>query len=115
MATSFLSMNTQQYNPYQNFAPQQTSSTSGSQDTTAQPTTQPTSTASSSSSAQDDDTVKLSETAQAKLMHQQGQSVSAIAASLGTTTKQIDQDLSITLDEELQKTLEATTSSAASA
>jgi uncharacterized FlaG/YvyC family protein len=82
-----------------------------------------TSTASSSSSAQQtktntqaaqsqDDTVKLSETAQAKLLHQQGQSVSAIASTLGTTAKAINEDLGITLEETIAKTLEETASAA---
>lgn len=111
MATSFLSMNPQQFNPYQSYNSTSTSGTSDAQASMPQPPSQPTSTA--SSSAAQDDTVKLSETAQAKLMHQQGQSVSAIASALGTSTKQIDSDLNITLDEALQKTLEETTSSAA--
>jgi hypothetical protein len=58
------------------------------------------------------DTVKLSQTAQAKLLHSQGQSVSNIANSLGTTTKEIDNDLGITLEKELEKTLQETESSA---
>jgi hypothetical protein len=81
------------------------------------------STTSSSSSAQQtktntqaaqsqDDTVKLSETAQAKLLHQQGQSVSAIASTLGTTTKAINEDLGITLEETIAKTLQETVSAA---
>jgi hypothetical protein len=58
------------------------------------------------------DTVKLSETAQAKLLHSQGQSVGTIASALGTTTKQIDSDLGITLEKELEKTLQETESAA---
>jgi hypothetical protein len=61
---------------------------------------------------QQEETVKLSSAAQAKLLHQQGQSVTAIAASLGTTTKQVNDYLGITLQAELTKTLEATTQAA---
>lgn len=60
------------------------------------------------------DTVKLSEAAQAKLMHAQGQSINQIASSLGTTTKSIDTDLGITLETELAQTLQATESSSTS-
>lgn len=56
------------------------------------------------------DTVKLSEAAQAKLLHAQGQSVSNIASSLGTTTKEINSDLGITLEKELEKAVEETVS-----
>jgi hypothetical protein len=58
------------------------------------------------------DTVKLSEAGKAKLLHSQGQSVGNIASSLGTTTKEINSDLGITLDEELEKTLQETESAA---
>lgn len=102
MSTSFLS-----FNPYQSFSSQPFSGTTGTQDFMPQPPSQSTST--SSSAATQDDSVKLSETAQAKLLHQQGQSVSAIAASLGTTTAAINEDLGITIDEALQKALEQTT------
>lgn len=108
MSTSFLS-----FNPYQNFNFQQASGTSDAQASMPQPPSQPTPSSSSSAAAQDD-SVKLSETAQAKLLHQQGQSVSAIAASLGTSTKAIDEDLGITLSEAMQKTLEETTTAASS-
>jgi hypothetical protein len=56
--------------------------------------------------------VRLSETARAKLLHSQGEAVQAIASSLGTTSKEIDNDLGITLDEELQKVLQETESAA---
>jgi hypothetical protein len=58
------------------------------------------------------DTVKLSVAAQAKLLHSQGQSVSNIANSLGTTTKEIDSDLGITLEKELEQEIQATESAA---
>jgi hypothetical protein len=59
------------------------------------------------------DTVKLSVTAQAKLMHSQGQSVNDIANSLGTTAKEINSDLGITLEKALEKAIQATESAAA--
>lgn len=55
-----------------------------------------------------DDTVKLSETAQAQLLYKQGLSVSTIASTLGTSSTEIDTDLGITLDEEIQKALQST-------
>jgi len=58
------------------------------------------------------DTVKLSEAAQAKLLHSQGKSVSNIANSLGTTTKEINSVLGITLEKELEQTLQQTESAA---
>jgi hypothetical protein len=41
------------------------------------------------------DTVEISTAAQAKLLHQQGQSVSSIASALGTDTKTVDGYLGI--------------------
>ena len=58
------------------------------------------------------DTVKLSEAAQAKLLHSQGQTVSNIANSLGTTAKEIDSDLGITLEKELEQAIQQTESAA---
>ncbi|MDR3775349.1 MAG: hypothetical protein P4K97_00515 [Terracidiphilus sp.] len=55
-----------------------------------------------------EDSVKISAAAQAKLLHQQGQSVTVIAAALGTTTKAVDGYLGITLTQALEKTLQAT-------
>ena len=43
-----------------------------------------------------EDTVKLSEAAQAKQMHSSGQSVSAIATALGTSVSTVDSYLGIT-------------------
>ena len=56
----------------------------------------------------DEDSVKLSAAAQAKMMYKQGQSVSSIAHSMGTTTKAVDDYLGITLQKELEKTLQET-------
>jgi hypothetical protein len=56
------------------------------------------------------DTVKLSVAAQAKLLHSQGQSIANIANSLGTTTKEIDSDLGITLEKELEQAIQETES-----
>ena len=56
------------------------------------------------------DTVKLSVAGQAKLLHSQGQSVSNIASSLGTTTKEINSDLGITLEKELEQAIQQTMS-----
>jgi len=58
------------------------------------------------------DTVEISAAAQAKLLHQQGQSVTVIAATLGTTAKTVDEYLGITLTQELEKTLQATEAAA---
>lgn len=58
------------------------------------------------------DTVKLSEAAHAKLLHSQGQSVGNIANALGTTTKEIDSDLGITLENDLEKAIQETESAA---
>jgi DNA-binding ferritin-like protein len=73
-------------------------------DNTAQKTaaTQPDATASQ------EDSVKLSTTAQAKSMYKQGQSVANIAASLGTDTKTVNNLLGITLEKAIEKTLETT-------
>jgi DNA-binding ferritin-like protein len=55
-----------------------------------------------------DDSVKLSTTAQAKSMYKQGQNVATIAASLGTDTKTVNNILGITLEKAIEKTLETT-------
>ena len=60
-----------------------------------------------------EDTVKLSAQAQAKLLHSEGQSVSTIAASLGTDAKTVDNYLGVTLTKELTKELEATEAASA--
>jgi hypothetical protein len=74
--------------------------------TSDQPKTDSTTATSNSQS----DTVKLSVAAQAKLLHSQGQSVSNIASSLGTTTKEIDSDLGITIEKELEQAIQQTES-----
>jgi hypothetical protein len=56
------------------------------------------------------DTVTLSEASQAKLLHSQGQTVSNIASALGTTTKEINSDLGITLEKELEQAIQQTES-----
>jgi DNA-binding NarL/FixJ family response regulator len=55
-----------------------------------------------------EDTVKLSPMAQAKLLHQEGKSVAVIASSLGTDTKTVDDYLGITLEQTIEKTLQST-------
>jgi hypothetical protein len=76
--------------------------------TSSQPKTSSTAATDNSQS----DTVKLSVAAQAKLLHSQGQSISNIANSLGTTTKEIDSDLGITLQKELEQAIQETESAA---
>jgi uncharacterized FlaG/YvyC family protein len=77
-----------------------------------QTTVQAQATTTTNNSTAQSDSVRLSETARAKLLHSQGEAVQAIASSLGTTSKEIDNDLGITLDEELQKVLQETESAA---
>ncbi len=60
-----------------------------------------------------EDTVKLSAAAQAKLLHQQGQSISTIASSLGTTTKAVDSYLGITVEQAIEQTLQSTSAAKA--
>lgn len=105
MATSFPSFNL--YNTQQAFAPYQVSS---AQDTTSQDT-QSAQTAQTTSSQ--DDTVQLSEKAKAKLLYQQGTSVSSIASQLGTSAKEINSDLNLT--DATEKILEETASTTATA
>jgi hypothetical protein len=64
----------------------------------------------STAATRQEDTVKLSETAQAKLLYQQGSSVNTIAATLGATTKEVNNDLGITEEKAIEQTLEATLS-----
>jgi hypothetical protein len=58
-------------------------------------------------SSDQQDTVKLSETAQAKLLYKQGQSVSTIASTLGTSASAINADLGITLQKAVEKAIES--------
>jgi uncharacterized FlaG/YvyC family protein len=67
----------------------------------------------SAQAAAEQDQVKLSAAAQAKLLYKQGESVGTIAQALGTTTKAIDDYLGITLEKELEQTLQATLSAKA--
>lgn len=53
------------------------------------------------------DTVKISDSAQAKLLYRQGESVKSIAAALGTTTKTVDEYLNIAEQKELQEAVSA--------
>jgi len=76
-------------------------------------TSNPQTTADQASTAAKEDSVRLSEAAQAKLLYTQGQSVATIASSLGTTSKAIDNDLGITLEKAIEKTLEETLSAKA--
>jgi DNA-binding NarL/FixJ family response regulator len=76
----------------------QTATTSAPQTAAATPAT----------TTSQEDTVKLSATAQAKQLYHQGQGVSTIAASLGTDTKTVNNYLGITLEKEIAQTLEAT-------
>jgi DNA-binding NarL/FixJ family response regulator len=63
-------------------------------------------TSTKSTPAFQEDTFKLSAPAQAKMLQQQGQSVSMIAASLNTTPKTVNDYLGITLEQTIDKTLQ---------
>jgi hypothetical protein len=76
-------------------------------------TSNPQTTADQASTAAKEDSVRLSEAAQAKLLYTQGQSVATIASSLGTTSTAFDNDLGITLEKAIEKTLEETLSAKA--
>jgi DNA-binding NarL/FixJ family response regulator len=80
---------------------------------TTQATAAPQAAATQAATASQEDSVKLSSEAQAKLLYKQGQSVSNIASSLGTDTKTVNNYLGITLDKEIEKTLESTLSAKA--
>jgi hypothetical protein len=87
----------------------QASSTTGTPgDSSATTRPQDTSAKSAALLKDDTDTVKLSTTAQAKLLHAEGQSVNTIAASLGTSAKAINDILGITLEKAIEKTLQET-------
>ena len=68
--------------------------------------------AATSQTTSQDDSVKLSTQAQAKSLYKEGQSVSTIASSLGTDTKTINNYLGITLQKEIEQTLQSTLSAA---
>ena len=83
----------------------------GTTQTTANNSTQSaTTTQAAATSSDQDDTVKLSTTAQAKMLYKQGEGVSTIASALGTDTKTINSLLGITLQKAIEKTLETTLS-----
>jgi DNA-binding CsgD family transcriptional regulator len=79
------------------------STTQTATDNTAQPAA-----ATQVAATSQEDSVKLSTEAQAKSLYKQGQSVSTIAASLGTDTKTVNNLLGITLQKAIEKTLETT-------
>lgn len=56
----------------------------------------------------EDDSVKLSQAAQERMLYKQGESVSTIASTLGTTSKTVNEDLGIALEKEIEQTLQAT-------
>jgi hypothetical protein len=72
--------------------------------TTAVQTEQPTKT---STTADTKDTVQISAAAQAKILHQAGQSVNSIASALGTDTKTVDDYLGIATTEALTAALKS--------
>jgi len=63
--------------------------------------------------ASQEDSVKLSAEAQAKSLYKQGQSVSTIASTLGTDTKTVNNYLGLTLEKEIEQTLQSTLSAKA--
>jgi hypothetical protein len=69
--------------------------------------------ATTSQTSDQEDTVKISTAAQAKLLYKEGQGVSTIAATLGTDAKTINDDLGLTLEKTIEKTLESTVSAKA--
>jgi DNA-binding NarL/FixJ family response regulator len=71
--------------------------------------------ATTQTASEQQDSVKLSAKAQAKLLHQEGQSVSAIAASLGISVKTVDSYLGITLTSTIEDTLQETESASTTA
>lgn len=77
---------------------------------TATDNTAQTAAATQTAATSQEDSVKLSTEAQAKSLYKQGQSVSTIAASLGTDTKTVNNYLGLTLQKEIEKTIEATLS-----
>jgi hypothetical protein len=87
-------------------------STSGLYNTTQTSAATKTETTAATTTAQDD-TVKLSAAAEAKMLYKQGQGVSTIAASLGTDAKTVDSYLGLTLEKAIEKTLETTLSAKA--
>lgn len=60
-----------------------------------------------------EDTVTLSVAAQAKALHQSGQSVASIASALGTDTKTVDSYLGIAVTDAINEALKAATAAMA--
>jgi hypothetical protein len=73
-------------------------------DATQQATTATTTPAATTSKA---DTVTLSAAAQARVLHQSGQSIASIASALGTDTKTVDSYLGITVTQAIDQALKA--------
>jgi len=84
-----------------------TSSLYNTTQATSVDTTQQTTATTSDTKTSEEDTVKLSAAAQAKAMHQSGQSIASIASALGTDTKTVDSYLGITVTEAIEQTLKA--------
>ncbi|HUD74616.1 MAG TPA: hypothetical protein VMQ76_06040 [Terracidiphilus sp.] len=59
------------------------------------------------------DTVTLSAAAQARVLHQSGQSIASIASALGTDTKTVDSYLGITVTAAIDQALQAAASARA--
>ena len=72
------------------------------------------STTTQASTASQNDTVKISAAAQAKILHQSGESVANIASSLGTDTKTVDDYLGITVTKAIDQALQAAEGAATS-
>jgi hypothetical protein len=81
---------------------QATSATATQQATKTAPTPAATTTTTSKG-----DTVTLSAAAQARVLHQSGQSVASIASALGTDTKTVDSYLGITVTQAIDQALKA--------
>lgn len=83
---------------------------------TVQEVTTPTATAAPTTAAtpSHEDTVKISAAAQARLLHQSGESVANIASSLGTSTATVDSYLGIQVTQAIDQALQAAEATATS-
>lgn len=72
------------------------------------------STTTQADTASQNDTVKISAAAQAKILHQSGESVANIASTLGTDTKTVDDYLGITVTKAVEQALQAAESATTS-
>jgi hypothetical protein len=79
-----------------------------------QATTPTTSTPTPAATTSKGDTVTLSAAAQARVLHQSGQSIASIASALGTDTKTVDSYLGITVTAAVNQALQAAESQATS-